>query len=51
MPRALGCPPQNVPKVLRNWIENPVPDRKLGEKILDEMKTYMDILGYLYEIY
>ena len=50
MPKALGRPPKNVPKVLRNWIENPVPDRNLGEKILDEMKRYTDILGYLYKM-
>ena len=29
--------PEEVPGALLKWIENPVPDRKLGQKIIEEL--------------
>ena len=36
MPEA-NIVPEEVPGALLQWIENPMPDRKLGERILSEM--------------
>ena len=49
MPGAVGVSSKEVPMTLKDWMGNPVPDRKLGERILDEMKTYTEVLGYLYK--
>ena len=49
MPGAVGTSSKQVPVTLKNWIYNPVPDRKLGERIIDEMKTFTEVLGYLYK--
>ena len=48
MPAAARILPRGVPVALKRWIENPVPDRKLGDKIVDEMRNYTSMLKYLY---
>ena len=37
--------PACVPKVLEAWIQSPMEDRELGQKILREMKVDRNILG------
>ena len=38
--------PEQIPRVLENWIENPLPDRRLGERIIEELKRKYQILEY-----
>ena len=38
--------PEAIPEPLLRWIEDPVPDRHLGRKILHFMKRYTDLIGY-----
>ena len=38
--------PQEVPGALLAWLEDPLPDRMLGHKILMEMKDYVELLKY-----
>ena len=38
--------PARVPKVLISWVANPVGDRKLGEKLLAEMRVAKNLLGH-----
>ena len=45
MPQA-NSGPQRVPVALSKWIQNPVPDRFLGLKILTEMSRKTLILGF-----
>ena len=35
-----------VPRTLLRWLKNPVPDDKLGHKLLEEMKHYTNLLSY-----
>ena len=48
MPSAARIFPKKTPETLKKWIENPVPDRKLGERIVEEMGSYTDVLKYLF---
>ena len=45
MPEANSVP-EEVPGELLSWIENPVPDRELGSRIIDEMKSKWIMLQY-----
>ena len=36
--------PKRVPRVLLRWLNNPHPDMELGEKIVDEMSQYTEML-------
>jgi hypothetical protein len=45
MPEA-NAGPQKVPLALRRWIQDPIPDRFLGLKILTEMSRNTLLLGY-----
>ena len=36
--------PDFVPVALLKWINNPVPDLSLGEKVLSEMSKYTEVL-------
>ena len=38
--------PARVPAALLRWINNPVEDTKLGQRILKEMAQYTMVLGY-----
>ena len=38
--------PRRVPKALRDWVNNPKPDRDLGTKILANMSEYTRLLGW-----
>ena len=38
--------PEEVPGELLSWIENPVPDRELGSRIIHEMKSKGIMLQY-----
>ena len=45
MPEA-DLAPQEVPGSLLVWLENPVPDRLLGDRILREMKVKFELYNY-----
>ena len=36
--------PEFIPRVLLKWIRNPLPDMRLGEKVLSEMSSYSKVL-------
>ena len=36
--------PEFIPITLRKWLNNPIPDMKLGGKILQEMSSYTEVL-------
>ena len=38
--------PRRAPKSLECWVQNPKPDRELGDKILQEMSLSTRLLGY-----
>ena len=38
--------PEEVPAPLLRWIDNPVPDRKLGHRIIQSLKTKFDLVDY-----
>ena len=38
--------PRRAPTALINWVKEPVPDRDLGLKVLDEMSSSTALLGY-----
>ena len=38
--------PRPVPRALLAWMEDPVPDRELGGRILEEMSKTTELLGY-----
>ena len=46
MPRANPLPAR-VPRELIKWVQNPVADRTLGERLLKEMKVERNILGHI----
>ena len=45
MPEA-NIVPEEVPAAVLKWIENPVPDRKLGDKILKELANKFILVKY-----
>ena len=45
MPEA-DMEPKEVPAALLKWIENPVPDRKLGKKIIEELSQKFTLVKY-----
>ena len=45
MPEA-NTAPEDVPGALLAWLENPVPDRLLGDRILRQMANKWDLVGY-----
>ena len=45
MPEA-NTVPEEVPAALLRWIENPVPDRKLGQNIIKEMKEKFQLVTF-----
>jgi hypothetical protein len=45
MPGADLAPPE-VPGALLAWLEDPLPDRMLGHKILTEMRDSVELLNY-----
>ena len=45
MPEA-NITPERVPGSLLQWIENPVPDRKLGQRIVKEMSEGWSLVIY-----
>ena len=47
MPKKDKDPSKN-PRVLLSWIRNPIPDMKVGERVLAEMSRYTKVL-YLAE--
>ena len=38
--------PATIPKELLLWIDHPVEDRFLGQRLLREMSTQVNVLGY-----
>ena len=38
--------PKYVPRVLLRWLNNPVPDLDLGQKVLSEISTYTKVLHF-----
>ena len=38
--------PRVVPSTLLAWMEDPVPDRELGGRILEEMSQSVELMGY-----
>ena len=38
--------PCEIPASLLSWIENPLPDRKLGDKILKELSSKFKLISY-----
>ena len=49
MPEAAKTLPKRIPENLKSWIQNPVPDRKLGEKIIKEMSNHTQLLEQMLE--
>ena len=45
MPEA-NIVPEEVPSALLSWIENPVPDRDLGKRIIEEMQGKFKLVSY-----
>ena len=45
MPEA-NTAPEGVPGALLSWLENPVPDRLLGHRILKQMTEYCTLVNY-----
>ena len=45
MPEA-NIVPEEIPASLLKWIENPVPDRKLGQRLLKDMSGKWDLIEY-----
>ena len=45
MPEA-NIVPEEVPGALLKWIENPLPDRKLGDRIIKEMSEKWSMITY-----
>jgi hypothetical protein len=45
MPEA-NIVPEEVPGALLSWLENPVPDRLLGDKILRQMSKKCELMNY-----
>jgi hypothetical protein len=46
MPEAADSVPRMVPRALLQWMQDPRPDRELGDSILTEMSSYTELLGY-----
>ena len=38
--------PEEVPAAVLRWIENPIPDRNLGDKILNELRHKFVLVKY-----
>ena len=38
--------PQEVPGALLRWLENPLPDRRLGDRILKQLAKKYEVLNY-----
>jgi hypothetical protein len=38
--------PRQVPGALLKWLEDPLPDRRLGHRILKQLARKSDVLGY-----
>ena len=38
--------PREVPGALLRWLENPMPDRRLGHRILKQLARKYDVLNY-----
>ena len=45
MPEA-DIEPESVPAALLEWLENPVPDRRLGDRILKDMSNKWTVINY-----